>query len=117
MKQIAAHLDILELDPGPGDLPSSEAADVIPKADAVIITGTTLVNGTFDAIAKLTEGTYCMILGPTTIMSPILFDYGIDDICGVRIADPEATIRFLSEGGSFRDIVGAEQIILSRQLI
>ncbi|MBT3181247.1 MAG: DUF364 domain-containing protein [Deltaproteobacteria bacterium] len=114
LRKICSHLDVLELIPQPGDLPADKASEVIPEADIVIITGTTLVNHTFDKIASLAKDAYSMVLGPTTIMSPVLFDYGIDDICGVRITDPETAIRFLSQGGSFRDIVGTEQIVMSR---
>ncbi len=114
LREICKHLDVLELMPQPGDLPAEKASEVIPLADIAIITGTTLVNHTFDEIATLAKNAYSMVLGPTTIMSPVLFDYGIDDICGVRITDAEMTIRFLSQGGSFRDIQGTEQIILSR---
>ena len=114
LREISSHLDILELIPQPGDLPADKASEVIPKADIVIITGTTLVNHTFDEIALLAKDAYSMVLGPTTIISPVLFDYGIDDICGVRITDPETTTRFLSQGGSFRDIQGTEQILMSQ---
>ena len=49
----AGRLSVLELNPLAGDLPASAAPDVIPDADVVAITGMTLVNGTFEALAAL----------------------------------------------------------------
>ncbi len=112
IKEVAEELSILELSPGEGDLKASEAFKVIPKADVVIVTGTTLINHTFEHIAELANKSYMMVLGPTTILSPVLFDYGVDAICGIRVVDLGLTIRYLSEGGSFRHIQGAEQIAL-----
>ncbi|MFH1830288.1 MAG: DUF364 domain-containing protein [Pseudomonadota bacterium] len=112
IKEVAKELCILELRPDKGDLDASEASRVIPKVDVVIVTGTTLINHTFENIAEMAKKSYMMLLGPTTILSPVLFDYGADAICGVRVVDPALTIRHLSEGGSFRRIQGTEQIAL-----
>ena len=115
LKKLCAHLDILELQPSPGDLPASAADEVIPLAEVVIITGTTLINGTFAHIAGLARNAFASLLGPSSIMSPVLFEYGIDEICGSRVIDDEMVVRFVSEGGSFRDLSGVEQIVLSRK--
>jgi uncharacterized protein (DUF4213/DUF364 family) len=115
IRDVASRLDILELRPSPGDLPASAAADVIPSADVTIITGTTLVNHTFDEIIRLAKKSFSVLIGPTTIMSPVLFDYGVDAICGTMVRDEAAAIRFLSEGGSFRDLIGGEQLIIERK--
>ncbi len=34
--------------------------------------------------------------GPTTSLSSILFDHGIDVLCGTKVIDPEKLIRFIS---------------------
>ncbi|NLD27555.1 MAG: DUF364 domain-containing protein [Myxococcales bacterium] len=115
LKKLCAHLDILELHPSPGDLPAGAADDVIPLAEVVIITGTTLINGTFTHIADLTKNAFVSMLGPSSVISPVLFEYGIDEICGSRVIDDEMVIRFVSEGGSFGDLSGVEQIVLSRE--
>lgn len=112
IRMIARELSVLELRPSEGDMPASEAPNVVPGSDVVIITGTTLVNHTFDEITALAKGSYSMVLGPTTILSPVLFEYGLDAICGVRVVDAKQTIRHLCEGGSFREIRGVEQIAI-----
>jgi uncharacterized protein (DUF4213/DUF364 family) len=48
---------ILEQRPGLDDLPAEAAAEVIPQADVVAITGTSLINHTLLAIPRLTKNT------------------------------------------------------------
>jgi len=112
IRKIAKSFSILELTPRGDDLHASKASEVIPNADLVIITGTTLVNHTFDELAKLAEHAYVVLLGPTTILSEILFDYGVNAICGIRVTDPEQTINHLGQGGSFRHIQGVEKVTM-----
>jgi uncharacterized protein len=114
IREVAKNFSILELLPQEGDLHASKVHEVVPGADLLIITGTTLVNHTFDELVRLAEGAYIVLLGPTTILSQTLFDYGVDAICGVRITEPEETIRYLSQGGSFRDIQGIDRIALMK---
>ena len=47
------NLWVLELDPRPGDIPSEQAPEYIPKADVVAITATTLINHTFEGLLAL----------------------------------------------------------------
>ena len=49
----AAECWVLELQPGPGDLPAEQAAEVLPQADVVALTGTSLINHTFDELMAL----------------------------------------------------------------
>jgi hypothetical protein len=113
LRKIAGHLDVLELRQSEGDLPASAAPEVLPKAEIVIITGTTLVNHTFGEIAELSQNSFSIILGPTSIMSPVFFDYGIDVVCGTRVREPSKVIDFLTRGGSFRDLKdGVEQLAI-----
>jgi len=103
---------VLELRPGPGDLPVGMAPEIIPRADVVMITGTTLVNHTADGLLKLAHGKTIIMLGPTTVMSPVLFDYGVSAVCGVRIIDSKAAIDHLRRGGGMRDLEGISRICL-----
>ena len=109
-----ASLHVLELAPRPGDLPASEAPRVIPQSEIVVITGTALINGTLDGLLRLARGRYTILLGASAPLSPVLLDHGIDAVCGSVITDPDAALRSVSEGVSFRYMEGLRRVILTR---
>jgi hypothetical protein len=45
-----------------------------------------------------------MLLGPSTPMAPVLFDYGIDILAGSVVTDKETVLRSVSEGASFMQL-------------
>jgi len=105
VRQVAGQCSVLELHPGPGDLPASEAAKVLPEADVVALTGTSLINGTFDQLVDLCRpDAFVLLLGPSAPLTPALFDVGIDAISGTRVDDPEQVVRSLTQGATFRQI-------------
>lgn len=115
LRSMCRHLDVLELEPGPGDLSESCAPDVIPRADIVVITGTACVNGTIDGLLKLVEeAQMVMMLGPSTPMSKVFFEHKVDIVCGVQIDDPGAIVEKIANGASFRDIESWRYATISR---
>ncbi len=113
--QAADRCWVLELNPGPGDLPASEAPAVLPQADVVAITGMTLVNGTFESLAALCRPeAYVLVLGATTPLTPLLFDYGVDAISGTVVTDIPAVLAAVGQGANFRQIIGKRMLTLMR---
>jgi len=45
-----------------------------------------------------------IMLGPSTPMNPVLFDYGIDILAGSQVIDIEGVLRSVSQGGNFRQV-------------
>jgi uncharacterized protein (DUF4213/DUF364 family) len=99
------HLDVLELKPRPGDLPASAAAAVLPQADVVAITATTLTNDTLEGLLALRRpDCLTLLLGPTTPLSPILFEAGIHLLSG-SVPQPSAELfAGVSQAGTFRQL-------------
>lgn len=100
---------VLEKDPATlraGELPfyqpAERAPDVIPTADVLIATGTTLINGTLDGLLALARADADItVVGPTASMLPDpLFGRGVRSVGGVRVTDPDALLDILAEGGS-----------------
>ncbi len=107
VRETAAVCSVLELNPGPGDLPASAAPEVLPRADIVAITGMSLVNGTFEDLAALcSPEAFVLLLGATTPLTPLFFDYGIDAISGTVVDDIPLASMAVSQGANFRQIGG-----------
>ncbi len=101
----ARHLWIIEKQPRPGDYPEQAGETFLPQSDIVVISGTTLLNRTLPGILALCrKDSVRMLLGPTTPLSEVLFDYGIDILAGSLVTDRDTVLRSVSEGASFRQI-------------
>jgi len=82
--------------------PESEIPSLLKKSDAIIITGTAIVNHTIDPILSfITNGKRTAIIGPTASMAPdAFFKRGVTVMAGVRIFNPDLMIKILKQGGS-----------------
>ena len=107
LREVAGKLWVLERRPREGDLPADEAERVIPEADVVAITGTALINGTMDGLLGLCrKDALVMVLGPTTPLSPVWFDHGVQVVSGTVVTDPPTVLRLVSEGVVFSQFRG-----------
>lgn len=105
LRERVGKLWVLEQDPQGEDLPAEAAATVIPQADVVAITGTTLINGTFEGLMTLCHpDALVLILGPSTPLSPLLFDHGVHLLSGSVVENIEAVFRAVSHGANFRQL-------------
>ena len=98
-------LVVLEQNPGPGDLPAEAAPAIIPPADVVAITGTTLINHTLQSLLDLCSShAFILLLGPSTPLDPALFDIGISMLSGAIVTEIEPVLRAVSQGANFRQV-------------
>ncbi len=101
----AKNVWVLELNPREGELPAEAAPDILPQADFVAITATTLINKTFDGLIALCRPEAVVImLGPSTPLSPTLFDYGIKILSGTIVVDTEAALLGLRQAASLHQL-------------
>jgi hypothetical protein len=116
LRRLTKELWVVERRPQSGDIPASEAERVIPQADVIAITGTALINGTMgELLALCPKKSVVMVLGATTPISPVWFDYGVDLVSGTRVTDPELMLRLVSEGVVFKQIHGRGVKLLTMQ--
>jgi hypothetical protein len=90
-----------ELEPRGEELPCELERELLPECDLVIITGASLVNHTLEDLLELSGG-YAFVIGPTTPLSPLLFDYGADLIAGVRVID-DRILGMVENGGGTKE--------------
>jgi uncharacterized protein (DUF4213/DUF364 family) len=56
-----------------------------------------------------------MVLGPSTPLSPILFDHGVDIISGMQVVDEGAVLRTVGQGGTFRQVEGTKLLTFMKE--
>lgn len=80
----AAELDVLERDPQPGDYPDTACEYLLPEADWVFISSSSLVNKTAPRLVALAAdgGARTIMVGPSTPMHPVWLDLGVDTVTG-----------------------------------
>lgn len=105
---------VFEKSPCDGDLPADKISEFLPQCDVIVITGQTIINNTLGEILSYSERAFKILLGPSAPMSPILFDYDIDIIAGVRILKCDKVNRFIRQGANFRQLKGVELIMMSK---
>ena len=103
-------LTILERSPSPGDIPDPACEYIIGDQDYLFSTGITLQNKTLPRLLQLARegGTEVIMVGPSVIPAPILFDYGIVCLAGsIVLSERAEQVKLAMEQGSKTTIFGA----------
>lgn len=111
-------LYVLDQNPGKGEFPADSAPDILPEMDVVAITSMTITNHTFEELISLcSDDTYVILIGPTTPMNPLLFDYGVNLLSGSYVENIPSVIKTIIEGGNFRQVhhAGVKLVNLARE--
>jgi len=96
------NVTVLERQPGPADLPDPAGEYLLPEADWVFLTASSLANKTFPRLAELSRHATTVLMGPGTPWLPALAAFGIDYLAGVAIDDAAQLRRTVAEGGGTR---------------
>ena len=90
MKIIAGEL------PMEGDYPPSAAEYLLPDSDFVYIGSGCFVEKTLPRYLELSKNAQKItIVGPSTTLAPVLFEYGADDLSGYVIKDSDRAMRMI----------------------
>lgn len=114
---------VLEQDPAtlkpeemPFYRPAAQAPLVVPQADVLLVTGTTLLNDTLDGIlAAARPGARKVVVGPTVGLVPdAYFRRGCHVLGGIQVTRSDEFLDILAEGGSGYHFLGkaAQKIVL-----
>ncbi len=98
-------LFVLEREPREGDYPEKDAPLIVPQADVVAITSLTITNGSFSSIVDLcSSSAHVMLLGPSTPLSPALFDHRITILSGAKVYDIDSVLMGVIQGANFKQL-------------
>jgi uncharacterized protein (DUF4213/DUF364 family) len=115
LRPAVGQLWVLEQRPMEGDYPAEAATDLIPRAEVVAITSSALINHTLDGLLALCRpDALVMMLGPSTPLSPVLFNHGVNILSGSKVVDEEAVLRTVSQGATFQQVEGVRLLTLRR---
>lgn len=96
---------VLELEPRGEDIPAHHAPEIIPRADVLALTSVTLLNHTLiDLLEMRAPGALTLLLGPSTPLTPLLFDWGIDILSGAVVTNTDAVRSSVCQGAGFRQL-------------
>jgi uncharacterized protein (DUF4213/DUF364 family) len=116
LREAAGRLWVIELHPQPGDVGAEEAEAILPQVDIIAITGSAFINHTMERLLGLCRPeTLVVVLGPSTPLSAVLFNYGVDVISGTRVVEPDLALRCLSEGATFPQMKGVRLLTMERK--
>lgn len=105
LKEELGELNVFDLNPSGEDLPASAAPDYLPEADLVAITGMTFINHTLpDLLSCCKPDAFVLVLGPSTPLTPILYEFGVNLLAGSVVENIPAVLAALGQGANFRQI-------------
>lgn len=91
-------LTVLERNPYGDDVPDPACEFVIPHSDVTFMTGLTLTNKTMPRLLELSRAGSTILVGPSVIPAPVLYEYGVDCMGGSVIRDPERARHAITSG-------------------
>lgn len=100
--ELETDLTVLERQPMASDLPDTACEYLLPEADWVFLTATSIVNKTFPRLVELSQDAKLVLMGPTVPWLADLADMGVDYLAGVRVTNPELLRQTIAEGGGTR---------------
>jgi uncharacterized protein (DUF4213/DUF364 family) len=118
LREAAGELAVFERGPArrPEHFGRRDLAVVVPRAEVVAITATTLANRTLGGILEhVADDAFLMMLGPSTPMCATLLDRGFDVLCGTVVDDPDTVLLAVGQGATTPQITGVRRLCLWRE--
>jgi len=117
LRSLAASLDVLELEPLPGESPAERASEILPRSDLIVITGMALVNGSLEGLlAMCPPGSEVALVGPSVPLSEVLFAHGVSLLCGAFVEKPARVMAGIRQGANFHQLhhLGTRLVTMER---
>ena len=95
-------LIVLERDSIADDLPDPACEYVLPEADWVFLTASSIINKTFPRLAELSCNAVTVLMGPSVPWLEEWKEYGIDFLAGIKVCNPGILQATVAQGGGIR---------------
>lgn len=118
LREAAGELAVFERGPArrPEHFGRRDLAVVLPRAEVVAVTATTLANRTLEEIlGHVSRDAFLMMLGPSTPMCDALLERGFDVLCGTVVDDSAAVLLAVGQGATTPQITGVRRLCLWRE--
>ncbi len=97
------HCQVVETDPRPGEYPLMALETLLPGCAAAVVNSSALINRNLTRILRLTTGRPLALTGPSTPLTPRLFDYGVSVLGGLQVTDPDGLAAAIRAGALPRE--------------
>ena len=104
IQTVASSLDLLELRPVSDSTPWDQWDKVLGDCEVAAITSTALISRSLAYFLKATPKAVRILIGPSTPVTPLMFDQGADILSGCRFTNPEAVMAAIERDATFREI-------------
>jgi uncharacterized protein (DUF4213/DUF364 family) len=98
------NISIIEKNPRKGEYSENDAAGLLSNSASVIITSSTLLNGTAANLIQLSKNARICLVGPSTPLAPKLLNLGIECLAGTIVTDIKKMIVAVSQGGNVKTL-------------
>lgn len=117
IKPVTKNTWVIEKRPFGDDFPEDAAREFIPQAHVVAITGTAFINHTIEGLLSLCHPEACvLVLGPTTPLTPLLFQYGISFLSGARIVNKKDALVTIQQGAMLQQVRGVNLVTMMKDV-
>ncbi len=96
------------------DTPDPACEYVMPSADYAFITGVTLINKTAPRLLELSRNARTVMVGPSVVMAPALFQRDVECAAGSVVIDVEG-VKFGCANGSGQIFGKSLQMVMARK--
>lgn len=96
------NFSVLERHPAADDLPDPACEYLLPEAEWVFLTASSIPNKTFPRLVELSQNAHIVLIGPTAPWLLELADFGIEFLAAVDVHAPDKLRQTVAEGGGVR---------------
>jgi len=113
LKKDFPRITVFDLQPQVGEFSADDIPKLLPRAEVVVVTSSTLINHTFaNVIEHVSPEAFTIMVGPSAPLTAKLSSFRIDAVCGVTVHNCDLLFQQVSQGITHRRLQAIEQVCL-----